>query len=87
MSYNMKGIVTLVLTGLIGIFIVLTLFNDLYSDTNSASDSLNGTMRTAGYTTAANLVFTGWKIVQYGLVFLILLGFGVSLFMKSIGKW
>lgn len=98
MGYNMKTVVSLVLTGLIGIFIVMTLFNDLYSDTNSAADTLNVTMSCGAdgnctatgdnyFGTAGNLVLTGWKIVQYGLVFVVLLGFGVALFMKSIGKW
>jgi hypothetical protein len=86
MAYDIKGLLGTVVIGLIGIFLVMTLFSDLFGDTNTAVDDLNGTMTDAGYETSGNLVITGWKIAQLGLVFVVLVGFGIALFSKATGK-
>lgn len=49
----------------IGVFILFTLVDALYSTVNDAVTALNETMTTGGYATAGNMVIYGWKILQY----------------------
>lgn len=70
----------------IAIWISLTIYNDLYSDTNTAVTTLNATQTTAGYSTAGNFTMTMWKIAQYGFVLFLLAIFGLAVIFKGVGR-
>jgi hypothetical protein len=54
-----------ILSLFIGIFVLFTLVDALYSTVNTAVSNLNITMTTGGYGTSGNMVIYGWKILQY----------------------
>jgi len=54
-----------ILTLFIGVFVLFTLVNALYSTINDAVVNLNVTMTEAGNETSGNMVIQGWTILQY----------------------
>ena len=49
----------------IGVFILFTIAEALYSTVNTAVSTLNVTMTTSGYGTSGNIVIYAWRIMQY----------------------
>ena len=86
LSSTLKTVIVASVLIPIGIWITLTLYNDLYSDTNTAVDDLNTTMDTEGYSEAGSFLTTAWKISQYGFVIMILSSFGLVVILKALGK-
>lgn len=62
----------------IGVFLLMTVVNALFSTTNTAVTTLNSTFTTAGYTNEGNLLITGFQLV--------LLTVGLGMLIVGVAK-